>query len=76
MGNISMIFGQHSEVIGFLTWHDKQRVMTVSTYHTDEMHMTVSRGKEITKPGVVSDYNNHMGGVDLKDQMLQQYTLE
>jgi hypothetical protein len=38
----------------------------ISTYHTDEMHVSISRGKEVVKPAVVYDYNSHMGGVDLK----------
>jgi hypothetical protein len=44
-----------------------------STYHTYDMHMPVSRGKGVIKPAVVSDcvdYNSHMGGVDLRYQML------
>jgi hypothetical protein len=68
-------FGQHSGEIGVLTWHDKKRVTMISTYHTDEMRVSISRGKEVIKP-VVSDYNTHMGGVDLKDEMLQPYKLE
>jgi hypothetical protein len=61
---------------GVLTWHDKKRVAMISTYHTYEIHVSICRGKEVVKPVVASDYNSHMGGVDLKDQMLQPYLLE
>jgi hypothetical protein len=69
-------FGRHSGHVGVLTWHDKKKVTMISTYHTDEMRESISRGKEVVKPDAVSDYNSHMGGVDLKDQMLQPYLLE
>jgi hypothetical protein len=48
----------------------------MSTYHTDEMCVSISRGKEIIKPDVASDSNSHMGGVDLRDQKLQPYPLK
>jgi hypothetical protein len=48
-------FDQHSGDIGVLTWHDKKTVTMISTYHTDVMHVFVSRGKEVIKPVVLSD---------------------
>jgi hypothetical protein len=48
----------------------------ISTYYTDEMHVYVSKGKEVRKPTAVCDYKFHVGGVELKDQMLQPYLLE
>jgi hypothetical protein len=60
-----------------LTWQDKKTVTMISTYHKDELHVAVNKvNKEETKPVVVYNYNVHMGGVDLKDQMLQPYLLE
>jgi hypothetical protein len=69
-------FGQHSEDAGVLTWHDKKRVTMMSIYHADEMSVSISRGKEIIKSDVASDYNSHTGGVDLRDQKLQPYLLK
>jgi hypothetical protein len=42
-----------------------------STYHKDDMCVTINKAnQEEKKPVVVCDYNTHMLGVDLKDQIL------
>jgi hypothetical protein len=67
---------QHSGPVTVLKWCDKKIVSMISTYHSDDMRtVTVSR-KEVQKPISVIDYNTNMGGIDLKDQMLQMYLIE
>jgi hypothetical protein len=34
-------FGQHSGEVAVLMWHDKKRVTMISTYHTDEKHVSI-----------------------------------
>jgi hypothetical protein len=55
-------FGQYSWDAEVLNWHNKKSVTMISTYHTDEMQVSVSRGKEIIKHVVMSDYSSHMKG--------------
>jgi hypothetical protein len=67
----------HSGDVAVLAWRGKKRVTMISTYRKDDMRVVVNKGnKQETKPVVVCDYNKHMLGVDLKDQMLQSYLLE
>jgi hypothetical protein len=68
--------GQHSTDVAVLDWQDRKRATLISTYHNGEMSTISKDGKEIIKPKVAFDYNTNMGGVDLKDQMLQPYLLE
>jgi hypothetical protein len=42
----------------------------ISMYHNADTRSISKRGKEITKPSCVVDYNNNMGAIDLKDQLL------
>lgn len=70
-------FGRHASDVAVLSWQDKKKVSTISTYHGAEMELGPSRGRpNIYKPKVVRDYNKYMGGVDKKDQMLEPYLLE
>lgn len=59
-----------------LKWKDKRDVAMICTFHSNELVAKRARGVEILKPKCVSDYNQAMGGVDLKDQKLQPYLLE
>ena len=59
---------------------DKRMVSMLSTFHNDDMLVkrrwtrSAHTGiEEITKPVMIEDYNQYMGGVDLSDQMLQSY---
>jgi hypothetical protein len=55
----------------------KKDVAIISTYHGQEpSKKLMKRGQEKEKPVSVLDYNENMGGVYLKDQVLQPYLLE
>lgn len=58
-----------------LKWKDKRDVRMLSTLNTAEVTDTgkVDRRTQqpIRKPEVVQEYNKHMGGVDLSDQLMQ-----
>jgi hypothetical protein len=54
-----------------LIW--RKREWHISTCHNDEMSTISKDGKEV-KPKVAFDYSTNMGGVSLKDQMLQKGT--
>ncbi|XP_023210227.1 piggyBac transposable element-derived protein 4-like [Centruroides sculpturatus] len=57
-------------------WHDRRTVTFLSTFHSPRMVSNETRtGKTVMKPQVVVDYNNTMGGVDLLDQHLHDYTV-
>jgi hypothetical protein len=49
--------------------------MMIFTFHGDETG-TVLEQEEKTKPVCIPDYNQYMGGVILKDQLLQSYLIE
>jgi hypothetical protein len=70
------IIAQHSGPVTVMKWRDKRNVLMISTYHDTKMESYTKRGKEIQKPACVIDYNKWMGGVDLKDQLLQMYLVE
>jgi hypothetical protein len=53
-----------------------QKRLMIFTNHRDTKFVSVTRGKEITKPVVGCECKPHMGGADPKDQMLQPYLLE
>jgi hypothetical protein len=48
----------------------------LSTYHNADTRSISKRGKEVTKPSCVVDYNNNMGAINLKDQLLNMYLVE
>jgi hypothetical protein len=48
----------------------------ISTYHSHDTRTVTIRGKETVKPISVLYYNQCMGGVDLKDQLLHSYLIE
>lgn len=71
------LVAQHSGPVSVLKWKDKKEVAMISTYHGQETRMKLTKCKqEKQKPVSVLDYNENMGGVDLKDQLLQPYLLE
>ncbi|XP_028167065.1 piggyBac transposable element-derived protein 4-like isoform X2 [Ostrinia furnacalis] len=71
---------RHSGDVCVMAWQDKKKITTLSTCHgiaTGLSTVTSRPSKPIAvKPQVVLDYNRNMGGVDLKDQMLEPYLVE
>ena len=68
---------QHSGPVSLLKWKDKKQVTMISAYHGGETRMKRTKCRqERQKPLSVLDYNKNMGGIDLKDQLLQPYLLE
>ncbi|XP_030578579.1 piggyBac transposable element-derived protein 4 isoform X2 [Archocentrus centrarchus] len=67
----------------FVQWRDTRDVFLCSTIHTAHGTETVKRkmkdkeghwsSKDIPIPPAVKDYNQHMGGVDLSDQLIGYY---
>jgi hypothetical protein len=62
---------QHSRPVHVLWWGDKKHETMTSTYHVAEVQRVVKRSKEKQKPVCLINYNQHMGGVDKKYQLLQ-----
>ncbi|XP_041982293.1 piggyBac transposable element-derived protein 4-like [Aricia agestis] len=72
---------RHSGDVTVLSWQDKKRVTMISTCHGSSTALPTVSSRPLSrtvafKPQVVLDYNKYMGGVDLKDQMLEPYLLE
>lgn len=60
-----------------MKWMDKREVTMLSTFHNNAMAMIKNRrGEDKQKPVSVVSYTNHMGAVDLADQMLTTYPTE
>jgi hypothetical protein len=74
--NRGEIIAQHSGPVTVMKWRDKRNVLMISTYHDAEIKIVTKRGKDTQKPVCVIDYNKWMGGVDLKDQLLQTFLVE
>jgi hypothetical protein len=70
--NIIIIKKEHSILAMFLSQSgvSKKTVTMILMYHSHDTGTVKIRGKEIVKPISVLDYNQCMGGVDLKDQLL------
>ena len=63
-----------------LKWMDKRAVTLLSTLHDDTMVDVQRRSRgarggveSIQKPRMIDEYNKHMGGVDLSDQLVLYY---
>lgn len=61
-----------------MKWQDKRDICLLSTVHNTEKaptNKTDKDGNVISKPKVVIDYNETMGGVDRLDQHLHDYPI-
>ncbi|XP_041978560.1 piggyBac transposable element-derived protein 4-like [Aricia agestis] len=67
---------RHCGDVSVVAWKDVRLVTTVSTCHNANMVRRRRSGQVVHKPEVVHEYNQFMGGVDLKDQKLSMYSLE
>ena len=61
-------------------WKDKRDVYGLSSLHGDEIEVVSVRsgesdGEQRTKPKLICDYNDNMGGVDLHDQLQVYYSI-
>ena len=63
-----------------LKWRDKRQVTMLSTLHNDSMVSKRRKSRhgpggmeDISKPKMVEEYNQYMGGVDKCDQLLSYY---
>ncbi|XP_026322276.1 piggyBac transposable element-derived protein 4-like [Hyposmocoma kahamanoa] len=75
------LVARHSGDVCVLSWLDKKRITMISTCHGSATGLPNVSSRppsrpEPFKPQAVLDYNRSMGGVDLKDQMLEPYLLE
>ena len=68
---------QYSGPVSVLKWKGKKDVTMISTYHGQGTRIKLMKCRQQKqKPVSVLDYNENMGGVDLKDQLFQHYLLE
>lgn len=79
-----MIRGESQQIdkegITFVKWKDTKGVTIVSTAHGIEPISFVNRWSKVEKkyieikcPSVIVNYNKHMGGVDICDQLMEYY---
>lgn len=70
------VIARHSGDVSIVAWQDSKLVSIISTFHDAETFVEAKAGKSVVKPVCVRDYNNTIGGVDLKDQKLSMYLME
>lgn len=70
-------FKKHRDGVEIVAWYDNKRVLLASNYVGIQPHDTCQRWDSkqkvkltITRPAIVKEYNEHMGGVDLADQLV------
>lgn len=56
-------------------WKDKRDVYALSSFHGNSEKIVERFSGEISKPDMICDYNQNMGGVDKCDQFLSYYSL-
>ncbi|XP_063302359.1 piggyBac transposable element-derived protein 4-like [Pelobates fuscus] len=60
-----------------LKFKDKKEVFMLTSMHTEHTRRVAVRGRQEIRrvPVCIRQYNKHMGGVDLSDQLLQPYLI-
>lgn len=81
--SIEYISSYKNTPISALTWKDNKPVTLLSTYAGKLPETKVKRFNRSTKskievscPFVVTEYNRHMGGVDLLDSLIGRYKIK
>ncbi|XP_054277771.1 piggyBac transposable element-derived protein 4-like [Macrosteles quadrilineatus] len=70
---------RHKDNVLVLVWRDQRHVIMMSSYHNSDMQLVKRREKGrkedeiVSKPVVVCDYNERMGGVDTADHYISSY---
>jgi hypothetical protein len=64
------IIVQHSVPVSVAKWSDKKIITVIFTHHCCDTRTVTVRGKRTVRPFSLLDYNQCMGGFDLKDQLL------
>ena len=70
-----------SEKMTACIWRDRRDVLMLTTMHNMSVTTVLKRPKgerdkrPLSCPTCIADYNQHMGGVDLRDQQLSYYSL-
>ena len=72
-----MFFRYHGPITA-VKWSDKQDVHFLSTIFRDEKEDISRRGADslletVSKPKIITDYNENMSGVDIADQNMVYY---
>ncbi|XP_070573161.1 piggyBac transposable element-derived protein 4-like [Ptychodera flava] len=70
------VIGRRRGDVLALKWQDKRDVTILSSAHTAEWGVSSTHdrdGNPVIKPTCVIDYNQHMGGTDLADQLVRYY---
>ena len=57
-------------------WKDKRDVFVMTSIHGNDTQIITRHKGEVTKPDMIQDYNQNMGGVDKLDQRLSYYSLD
>ncbi|XP_058121239.1 piggyBac transposable element-derived protein 4-like [Anopheles coustani] len=55
--------------ITFMKWNDREEMLLLSTKHSVQMEIVTSRGKLVSKPKIVVDYNSAKQSANCSDQM-------
>jgi hypothetical protein len=69
------MLAKHYSPFLVVKWSDKNVTM-ISVYHGNEIWTVTKREKQKIVPVCVLDYSQYVGGVNLKDQLLQSHLVQ
>ncbi|KAF2893788.1 hypothetical protein ILUMI_12384 [Ignelater luminosus] len=69
------VIGSQRGKVAVMKWKDKKEICLLSSIHGVKTVNLQKGGETISKPKLVHEYNESMGGVDRVDQHLADYTL-